>query len=134
MTAVALDACAMIAYIDGEPGGDVVAGLLLDPNVTCYAHALNLCEVYYQVFRKSDAATARRVLDDLRADGVMTRRDLSQGFLRAVGALKASGKIALPDCFCITLAQHLGGEVVTSDHGEFDRLVPLTLCPIRFIR
>jgi hypothetical protein len=26
------------------------------------------------------------------------------------------------------------GEVITADHREFDPLVPLGLCPIRFIR
>ena len=34
----------------------------------------------------------------------------------------------------IALAKQLAGEVVTSDHHEFDALVPLGLCPIRFIR
>jgi predicted nucleic acid-binding protein len=44
------------------------------------------------------------------------------------------GRISLADCFCIVLAQELSGEVVTSDHHEFDPLVPLNLVPITFIR
>ena len=43
----ALDACAMIAYLQGEVGGSVVQSLLADPSTTCYAHSVNLCEVFY---------------------------------------------------------------------------------------
>jgi hypothetical protein len=35
-----LDACAMIAFLRGEPGADVVAGLLSNPDHNCYAHAI----------------------------------------------------------------------------------------------
>lgn len=41
-----LDACAMIAFLKGEPGADVVENALLDANSQCMAHAINLFEVY----------------------------------------------------------------------------------------
>lgn len=129
-----LDACAMLAYLRAEVGGNVVASLLADPAVTCYAHMVNLIEVYYDFVRRADVRTARRALSVLRADGVIVRRDMSRRFAQAVGQLKARGSISLADCFCIALAQQLGGEVVTSDHHEFDPLVPLGIVPIRFIR
>jgi hypothetical protein len=47
----ALDACAMIAYLRGEPGGEVVDGFLTTPGTTCYAHTINLLEVYYDFIR-----------------------------------------------------------------------------------
>ena len=65
---------------------------------------------------------------------MIERRDKDQRFWQRVGEHKARGRISLPDCFCISLAQEPGGEVVTSDHGEFDRLVPLGIVPINFIR
>jgi len=40
-----LDACAMIAYLQGEKGSSLVRQLLLDED--CMAHAVNLCEVFY---------------------------------------------------------------------------------------
>ena len=40
-----LDACAMIAFLKGEAGADVVENALLDANSQCMAHAINLCEV-----------------------------------------------------------------------------------------
>lgn len=124
----------MIAYLRAEAGGNVVASLLSDPTVTCYAHMVNLIEVYYDFVRRADARAARQALAALRSDGVIERRDMSRSFAQAVGQLKARGGISLADCFCIALAQQLGGEVVTSDHQEFDPLVPLGIVPIRFIR
>jgi len=130
----ALDACAMIAYLRGEPGGTVVDGILNDANNQCYAHAINLLEVYYNFIRGHSEAAARQAVMDLRSMGVSERRDMNRKFTQAVGQLKAQGRISLADCFCIVLAQQLGGEVVTSDHHEFDPLVPLGIVPIHFIR
>src|SRR3712207_6314863 len=124
----------MLAYLKGEPGADVVDTLLRDPASICYAHVVNLCEVYYDFIRRSDERTARAAIKDLYADGVRERKDLNRKFWQRVGQLKARGGISLADCFCIALAQKLFGEVVTSDHREFDPLVPLSICSIRFIR
>ncbi len=130
----ALDACAMLAYLRGEAGGDVVAALLTEPTAACFAHTVNIIEVDYDFLRDADARTAQSALLALRADGVAERRDLSRDFARRVRRLKARGRISLADCFCIALAQEISGEVVTSDRHEFAPLVPLNLCPIRFIR
>jgi PIN domain nuclease of toxin-antitoxin system len=130
----ALDACAMVAYLRGEPGAHVVDGLLAGPADTCYAHTINLLEVYYDFIRKHNELLARRTLRDLAAAGVVERRTMNQRFTRRVGQLKAQGRISLADCFCVALAQQVVGQVVTSDHGEFDPLVPLGIVPIKFIR
>jgi hypothetical protein len=108
--------------------------LLDDPNMVCYAHAVNLVEVYYDALRHGTSADARGVLATLRADGVINRRDMNEPFLRSVGALKVLGRLSLADCFCIALSQTLSADLYTSDHHEFDRLVPLRLCSIVFIR
>jgi predicted nucleic acid-binding protein len=134
MQASALDTSAMVAYVNNEPGGVVVETLLDGPDAACFAHAVNFCEVYYGVLRATDERTARRVISDLRAAGVVERRDMSRRFWFAVGRLKSRGGIALADCFCVALAQHLGAQAVTADHREFDPLVPLGICPILFIR
>ena len=58
-----IDAYALIAFLRDEPGADVVENVLSAPE-KCYAHALNLCEVYYDFFRASnqDAAEAGHLL------------------------------------------------------------------------
>lgn len=129
-----MDAGPMIAYLQSEPGGDVVQAMLADADTICYAHVVNLCEVYYHFLKNFDEAAAELALSTLFADGIILRRDISQGFWKRVGLLKARGRISLADCFCIALSQITGGEVVTTDHDEFDPLVPLGICPIRFIR
>ena len=67
---------------------------------------------------------ATQTILTLFADGVIERTDMSRHFWQRVGELKARGRIS----------QELGGEVVTSDHGEFDPLVPLGIVPVNFIR
>ena len=124
----------MIAYLRGEPGASVVNGFLSTPTDLCYAHTINMLEVYYDFIRKHNESVARQALADLAAAGVIERRDMHTEYVLRVGQLKAKGRISLPDCFCIVLAQEVAGQVVTSDHHEFDPLVALGLIPIRFIR
>ena len=124
----------MVAYLAGEPGALVVETLLNDSNALCYAHSVNLCEVFYDALRATDERQARQAIEDLFAAGVIERNDLSRSFWETAGQLKSRGRISLADCFGIALAQSSGGEIVTCDHHEFDPLVPLSIVPIRFIR
>jgi PIN domain nuclease of toxin-antitoxin system len=54
-----IDASALIAFLRDEPGADVVENLFSAPE-TCYAHALNLCEVCYDFFRASNSMQLTR--------------------------------------------------------------------------
>ena len=47
-----LDAGPMIAFLDDEPGAEVVEQALTEPGSTCYAHIFNLTEIYYIYFRR----------------------------------------------------------------------------------
>jgi len=118
-----LDASAIIAYLRGEPGADAVSAILIDPSHVCLAHALNLCEVYYDFYRSNGETAARDAVRDVLALGVQLRSDLSIDFWQMAGALKATvRRIPLADCFAVALAQATGGSVLTSDHHEFDPL------------
>jgi hypothetical protein len=64
---IVLDACALIAYLRGEPGSDIIEALLLDPDVPSLIHAINLCEVYYDFPRASDEATATNATTDAKS-------------------------------------------------------------------
>lgn len=141
MNLYAMDGCALLAFLRGEPGDLVVAGLLADGNNVCRVHAINMCEVYYDTLRAAaglDAATsetqARGDVAKTMAAGVELREDIDVEFWELVGRLKVNpGKISLADCFVLALAIRTGATLVTADH-EFDRVVPLGLCPILFIR
>jgi PIN domain nuclease of toxin-antitoxin system len=129
-----LDACAMIAYLTGEPGGDRVDALLRDADHRCYAHSINLCEVYYDFIRRSDTARADEAIGDLRSAGVVERSDFDAEVWRPAGTIKAARRLSLADAVCISLAQRLGAQLVTSDHHEFDGVAADGVCPVLFIR
>lgn len=130
-----LDSSAMIALANNETGADVVAILLDDPQHECCAHAINLCEVFYDAIRRSSEAQALTLIHDLQGLGVTERRDLDLAFWQQAGRLKAvHRRISLADCCAIALTLRVSGELVTSDHRELDALAVAGVCPIRFFR
>ena len=129
-----LDASALIAFLQGEPGSDVVEDVLTDAGKKKVAHAVNMCEMYYHFLRQNDEATAESAVATIAGLKVEVREDMDGTFWRDVGKLKRAHTLSLGDCFCVALAMRLSGEVVTSDHHEMNALVPLGLCPILFIR
>jgi uncharacterized protein with PIN domain len=130
-----LDASAMIALLRDETGADVVDAALADTESVCLAHAVNLCEVYYDAVRQSDERAAYSMIQDLYAAGVQFREDMDMAFWQEVGRYKgAYGRVSVADCFGITMTRRVNGEFLTGDHHEFDRIVPLGLCRVQFIR
>ena len=136
MTTCVLDACALIALLRNEPGGEEVRALLADEACCCFIHAVNLCEVYYDCLRNYDEAQADQMLEDLTVCGLLLRDDMDAGFWKKAGHLKARGRISLADAFAVTLAEREQAILVTSDHHEFDPLLASGLLPVsvRFIR
>lgn len=134
-TVYVLDACALLAFLGREPGATVVDSLLIDPRNLCVAHAINLCEVYYDMLRRYDEQTANQVISDLQTAGVQIQAVMDLVFWQRVGKLKVNpGKLSLADCFALALTLHMNATLVTSDHHEFDRIDATGLCPILFIR
>jgi ribonuclease VapC len=130
----ALDAGPFIAFLDDEPGADVVEGVLTEPGSNCYAHIFNLAEVYYIYFRRGGVAMAEAALQAVVDVGIIVCDDNDTAYWKEAATFKGRHAIALPDAFCLALARRLGGTVVTTDHNEFDPLVPLSYCPILFVR
>ncbi len=129
-----MDSTAMIAVLNGEPGAQVVKNFMLDVNSTCLAHAINLCEVYYQAFRESGEPAAEMALSKLSGSGVRVREDFDSAFWKSAGKIKGSHRLSLADAFAIALTLRVGGELVTSDHHELDPLAAAGVCPIIFFR
>jgi PIN domain nuclease of toxin-antitoxin system len=124
----------MLAYLRAEPGGDRVREIIRNPDVVCYAHSVNLCEVYYDMIRGADRPTAEAAIADLFAAGVIERSDMDRSFWLGAGSIKAGGRISLADCFCIALAQRVDAKVLTSDRREFEPVAARGLCDVQFIR
>lgn len=129
-----LDANAMIALLRQEIGGDVVANRFTEPDATTYAHAINLCEVYYAFHREESEAAALGAIIDLKDLGVIERSDFDEPFWKEVGRLKATHRASIADFCAIALTNRLSGTLLTSDHHELDPLAAAGVCRIEFIR
>lgn len=131
-----MDACSMIAYLRGKAGSEIVESILMKEENRCVAHAINLCEVYYDFMRAKDEDTARDAIADLQSIGIITTEYMDSSFWQEAGKVKAKNSISLADCFAIALAMREKAIIVTSDHHEFDPIVKSGNCPVsvHFIR
>lgn len=129
-----LDACAMIAYLRGENGADVVEDMLIENNKTCIAHTVNLCEVFYHFIKAENEEIAENAISDLEDIGIIFREDMDTKFWKEAGKYKANNKVSLADSIAMALTQREKAILVTSDHHEFDAIVKEEICDVRFIR
>jgi len=130
-----IDSSALIALLENETGAHVVADVVEDSGNDCYAHAVNLCEVYYHALGSHGQEMADLALGWLDELNLEQRADIDRGFWQEAARHKADlRRVSLADCFCLTLANRLEAEVVTSDHHEFDAVADRGLCAVRFIR
>jgi predicted nucleic acid-binding protein len=139
-----MDASALIAYVRDEPGGQDVEDLLLDRSNTCYVHAINLCEVYYDHLKvalrvpiplATAITTAAAEIADLQRAGLIRGDDIDELFWMEAGGYKAQFQSAsIADCFLLTLARRVSGQIVTADRGNFQAFESAGLCDVFFIR
>lgn len=128
------DACALIAYLEDEPGAELVEGLLNSPADVSFVHAVNLCEAYYGARREYGEAAAQAAVAEIRKAGLSMREDMDEELWQEAGRFKADyRKISLADCLCAALANRIGGEVITADR-EYKPLKDAGVCRVRFIR
>jgi len=129
-----LDACAMIAYLRGEEGSEAVAQYLIQEPSTCQAHAVNLCEVYYDFLKAAGEVVAKAAINDLLSVGLIVREDMDIVFWQSVGYFKVDCKVSLGDAFAIALAKREKSAVLTSDHKEFEPVSRSGKCSVTFFR
>lgn len=128
------DACAVVALLQAEVGASVVNDLL-EQNQRCLVHAINACEIYYDLFRRDGEEIADGVREVLEGYGFEIVENLSFSLWKTAGKLKGTWKrISLADCFALALALETEATLVTSDHHEMDSLAQAGACRIRFIR
>ena len=129
------DSCAVIAFLQREPGAEIVADIVREPRNRCLIHAVNACEVYYDIYRRSGEADASALQEILATTGIELVETIPANLWQTAGRLKAEWRrISLADCLAIALALVEKGTVLTSDHHELDPIAQAAICPIRFIR
>jgi uncharacterized protein with PIN domain len=129
------DACAVIALLDDEAGAEVVEELLAGENHRCVIHILNVCEVYYHIYRRADKDRADKLEALLESYGFQLDNSLPSALWQRASQWKAEWRrVSLADCFALALPLGEKATLVTSDHHEFDPIAQAGLCSFRFIR
>ena len=123
MAAKILDAYALLAFLEDEPGADQVRNLLLraeEGSLKLAMTVVNLGEVWYAIARTGTPALADELIRDIQGMAIEIV-DVDWPLARQAAAFKAKGRIAYSDCFAAALAKLRKAEVVTGD-PEFKRL------------
>ena len=119
-----LDACALLAVIKAEPGGqtvDVAYREAEEGKAKIVINRVNLLEVYYGLLNESGVEFADKILQSV-TDSVVEISDLNQTSLREAGRIKSKYKISLADSIAIAETSVSGGILLTADHHEMDQV------------
>jgi len=112
-----LDASALMAFFEHEPGADRVEELLREAAGTerrLLLSVVNWGEVYYSVWRKYGETMAKQKVEEIaRLPIELVDVDLETAKLAAT--LKAQHKLPYADCFAAALAAQRRALVVTAD-------------------
>jgi len=106
-----LDASALLAYVQGEPGEDLVEDALATGTAAC--GAANWSEVAQQLHARRgrwDLARALLLSFDLKVEPV-TLQDAE----RAAELWEPRSGLSLGDRLCLALGERLGEEILTAD-------------------
>ncbi|MES2922349.1 MAG: PIN domain-containing protein [Verrucomicrobiota bacterium] len=119
---VVLDACALIAFLNDEPGADVIA-LVLEEVPAVEMAAINLLEIAYDTVRRTgQPSSATDVIDAVRQLPILIRWDIDQEIVEAAACFKTRFRISLADSVALALAATRNAPLATSDHHEFDSI------------
>ncbi len=123
MKGYALDASALVDYVQSGPGSAKIEQLLADvfrQQLPLYISVLNLGEVFYLTWQRTGEERARQTVATLsRLPVQIIPVDLSQA-LRA-GQLKALHNIPYVDCIAAAVAMERNATLVTADR-HFEKL------------
>jgi predicted nucleic acid-binding protein len=133
MSGFVLDACAIIALLRDEPGGERVDALLAS-GAACAIAAVNLAEVLYDSARREGPEVVANVLADVRALPVDVVSHIDGPWLLRAVEFKSRGRVSLADAFALGLAVSRGARLVTADHHEFDAIERAGLAIFEWIR
>lgn len=134
MNGYLLDACALIALLNDEPGADMVE-MLLGGDVQVFMSIINVLEVAYDAVRRSGQShAARQVLELAREAGIQILGALAEAELLAAAQWKARGRLSLADAVALGIAEVQGLVLVSADHHELDSLVDRGLVRVAWVR
>lgn len=114
---VVLDSWALLAYLKDEPAAARIEDeWLADRPAIC---SINLGEVLYILIRDLGEEAAAAQIEVVRRNSNLVEPDWD--LVAAAARLKATGRLAYADAFCIATAQRLNGPLLTGDPEIIDR-------------
>jgi predicted nucleic acid-binding protein len=132
-----LDACALIALLAGEPGGENVKRIIqdaVDGKATVKTSQINLLEVYYHVCNAYDQNEADKALEKLKEFPIEIIIGLTKEAFREAGRIKSKYKIPLGDTVLVAECIIGKGILVTSDHTDLEQIKETENLKINWIR
>ena len=119
MASKVLDAYALMAFFEDEPGADLVRDLLLkaeDSNskLNLFMSVVNLGEIWYSIARVTSPKKADQYIDEINGMAIEIV-DTDWQLTRQAAEFKANGNISYADCFAAALAKVKKAELITGD-------------------
>jgi len=118
-----LDATALIAFFQDEPGAAKVQQLLTEARDTdrpLLLSVVNWGEVYYVAWQRTGETAARQRIEEIARLPIQVV-DADMELTHLAASLKARHKLPYADAFAASLALHSKASLVTSD-PDFKRL------------
>ena len=112
-----LDSYALLAFLQGEAGGEQVRDILkkaLNDQAAVFLSVINLGEIYYIVARKKGRQTAQEILEDMVKLPVEILDARTERVLAAAD-VKARHPLSYADAFVAAAAIEFSATIVTGD-------------------
>jgi len=138
MSEYILDACAVLAFLNGEEGVSVVRRLLdqaKNNEITLTMNAVNLIEVYYDRIRVAGTDQADVIIQNIYDTFPISIIDtLDPAIVHETARLKAAGNMSFADAILVATAQCSGATIVSCDHIELEPIERHGHIPFLWIR
>ena len=113
-----LDACALIALLNDEPGADTITKLLTNAEAgtdRLFMNSIQIMEVYYDRIYIRGHEYAETVLESLYNSPIIILSNISRDIIREAGRFKTTYSMSLADTFAAATAKKLDAILVTKD-------------------
>ena len=105
---VVLDACALIAFLNDEPGAEVVASVF-ETVASVEISVINLLEIAYDALRRTgDTQAAHDVLDAAKQLPLKINWSIDEEVFQQAARFKADYRISLADAIALATAGTIG--------------------------
>lgn len=120
---IVLDSWAVLAYLEDENSGKLVANLFIDAHehgTSLLMSTVNVGEVWYILAREVSESEAEKAVTELIRLGIQFV-DADWNLTRLAAGFKAKHRMSYADCFAAALAKEWKADLVTGD-PEFKQL------------